>query len=33
VDREKSAGPIYGPVLKKPIQMGDLLDEVKQQLT
>jgi two-component system, cell cycle response regulator CpdR len=32
VEKAKSAGPIYGPVLKKPILMGDLLDEVKRQL-
>ena len=28
----KSAGPTYGPVLQKPIRMGDLLDEVSRQL-
>jgi CheY-like chemotaxis protein len=32
VEKAKSAGPIYGPVLKKPILMADLLDEVKRQL-
>jgi hypothetical protein len=32
VEQAQRAGPIYGPVLKKPILMADLLDEVKRQL-
>jgi CheY-like chemotaxis protein len=32
VENAKRAGPIYGPVLKKPILMCDLLGEVKRQL-
>ncbi len=30
--RGQAAGPTYGPVLQKPIRMGDLLDEVSRQL-
>ena len=28
----ESDGPVHGPVLQKPIRMGDLLDEVGRQL-
>jgi CheY-like chemotaxis protein len=31
-DGAKGAGPTYGPVLQKPMRMGDLLDEVSRQL-
>ena len=32
VDSAKSAGLIYGPVLQKPMRIGDLLAEVSRQL-
>jgi two-component system cell cycle response regulator CpdR len=32
VDSARNAGPIYGPVLQKPMRMDDLLDEVSRQL-
>jgi two-component system cell cycle response regulator CpdR len=31
-DGAKSAGPTYGPVMQKPMRMGDLLDAVSRQL-
>jgi DNA-binding response OmpR family regulator len=31
-DSAKNVGPIYGPLLQKPIRMCDLLDEVRRQL-
>jgi two-component system cell cycle response regulator CpdR len=31
-DGAESAGPTYGPVMQKPMRMGDLLDEVGRQL-
>jgi two-component system cell cycle response regulator CpdR len=33
VDGAENAGPVYGPVLKKPIRMGDLLAEVNSHLS
>jgi DNA-binding response OmpR family regulator len=33
LETAKRAGPIYGPVLKKPILMEHLLEEVKRQLS
>jgi len=32
VTSAKSSGPIYGPVLEKPMRMRDLVDEVTRQL-
>jgi two-component system cell cycle response regulator CpdR len=32
VDIANSTGPTYGPVLQKPMRMGDLLIEVNRQL-
>jgi hypothetical protein len=32
VHSAKSAGPIYGPVLQKPMRMSDLVAEVSRQL-
>ena len=29
---EKHTGPVYGPILQKPLRMRDLLDEVTRQL-
>jgi CheY-like chemotaxis protein len=29
---EEKAGPIYGPVLRKPLRMADILDEVSKEL-
>jgi DNA-binding response OmpR family regulator len=31
-DSARNAGPIYGPVLQKPMRMDELLDEVSRQL-
>ena len=28
----KSSGPVYGPVVQKPMRLGDLVDEVGRQL-
>ena len=29
---EKHTGPVYGPILQKPLRMRDLVDEVTRQL-
>jgi hypothetical protein len=31
-EREKHAGPIYSPILEKPLRMRDVLAEVAEQL-
>jgi hypothetical protein len=31
-DTTKNTGPVHGPVLKKPMRMRELLDEVSRQL-
>ena len=33
VDGAENAGPVYGPILKKPIRMGDLLAKVNGHLS
>jgi hypothetical protein len=29
---EKHTGPVYGPILQKPLRMRELVDEVTRQL-